>query len=165
MIRKISSCQHFLFKKSSGQFLVFKGLSGHNFMFKRPYDQPFMLKRSSVQYVIFKRSSVRHWNGISAGRPVIRVVCTVLVHRVTQISDLILGRTNILNVYALPFHKHNCTWVIRTSHLSMCILHMCLYNNWSYITFRLKCNVNEITIYFIHQYTFLTVVFFITHIS
>ena len=75
MIRKRSSCQHFLFKKSSGQHFIFKGLSSHNFMFKRPYDQRFILKRSSFQYVIWKMSSGRHWNGISAGRPVIRVVC------------------------------------------------------------------------------------------
>jgi len=75
MIRQSSSGQHFLFKKSSVQHFVFKGLCGYNFRFKRPYDQRFVLKRSSVQHVLFKRSSDRHWNGISAVRPVICVVC------------------------------------------------------------------------------------------
>lgn len=75
MIRKRSSGQHFLFKKSSGQHFVFEGLCGYNFTFKRPYDHRFVLKRSSVQHVLFKRPSDRHWNGISAVRPVICVVC------------------------------------------------------------------------------------------
>jgi hypothetical protein len=75
LIRERSSGQHFLFKESSGQQFMLKGLSDYNFMFKRPNDQGFVFRRSSVQHVIFKRSVGLHWKGISAVRPVIRVVC------------------------------------------------------------------------------------------
>jgi hypothetical protein len=109
MIRKRSSGQHFLFKKSSGQHFVFKRLSGHNFMFKRPYVQLFMLKGSSVQHVIFKRFSGRHWNGISAVRLVIRVVCLRAAMKIlkyhTHSSILELASSLFKNKFAIRHKK------------------------------------------------------------